>query len=162
MDLESTYSKDLLIKRTKKHCLHLLGFIIIFAWFGIRLVTTESPREWEEADITVADIRNVSRKPNFWHITDTEGNTYSTNESDIVIGQILPHSTYHIVYSPNYNNGIRAIAHGDTIIIDYAHNVAVYCERDIWDWLLTFLGMAGSLTTIVCMVTDIHKERING
>lgn len=162
MDSESIYSKNLLIKRTKKCCLLLLGFILIFAWFGIRLVTAESTREWKEADITVDDIQNISRKPNCWQITDTAGNTYSANESDIVIGQILPHSTYHIVYSPNYNNGIRAIARGETIIIDYAHNVAVYCERNMWDWILTFLGMAGSLATIMCMITNIRKERING
>ena len=162
MDSKSTRQNVALIKRTKIRVWFLLGFIIIFTLFSIRLVTTESPGEWKEAYITVVDIQRVSLKLNRWQITDTEGNTYTANESHTVMGQILPQSTYHIVYSPYNNNGIRAITHGDTIIVDYAHSISVHCERDIWDWLLAFLGIAGSLTTIACMVMDIRKERING
>ena len=161
MDSKSTYQNDALLKRTKKHCLFLLGFIILFTWFGSRLVTTESAKDWKEADITIADVQHVSRKPNTWKITDTDGNTYSANESDIVMGQILPRSTYHIVYSPNCNDGIRAITHGDTIIVDYAHSVSVHCERDIWDWILALLGMPGSVATIVCMIIDVRKNITN-
>ena len=153
---------DTLINRTKKRCVLLLGFIILFAWFGIRLATVESPEEWKNADIKVADVQRFSRKPYRWRITDTEGNTYSISEAHIAINQILPQSIYHIVYSPSYNNGIRAITHGDTIIVDYAHSISVHSERDIWDWLLAFLGLTGALTTIAYTVIDIRKKTNHG
>ena len=159
---KSVQQKSMLIKRTKKRCLLLLGFLLLFVWFGIRLVATESPTEWQEADIMVADIQQASLKPNLWQIIDTEGNTYSAYESDAVIEQILPQSTYHIVYSPYYHNGIRAITQGDTVIVDYVHSVSVHCERNIWDWFLAFLGLTGSLATIVCMVIDMRKVIIQG
>ncbi len=135
----------------------LLGFIILFACFGIRLATRESTNDWKEADITIADVQHISRKPNTWKITDIEGNTYSAHESQITMNQILPQSTYHIVYSPN-NNDIRAITQGDLVIVDYAHSVSVHCERNIWDWILALLGMTGSVATIVCMIIDVRKN----
>ena len=158
MDSKSAHQNEALMKRTKKHCLLLLGFLVLFACFGIRLATTESPGKWKEADITVADIRHISRKPNHWEITDTNGNTYSAYESDTVMQQIVLQGEYRIVYSPDHNNGIRAITHGNTIIVDYAHSISVRTERNVWDWVLTFLGLAGSLTIVACMVTDIRKR----
>ena len=162
MESRSRNQKNALVNRTKKRCLLLLGFLVIFAIFGIRLVTTESPEEWKEADITVTAVQHVSLKPNCWQIKDIEGNTYSANESEAVMGQILPQNTYHIVYSPNYHNDIRAISHGDTIIVDYAHSISIHSERDIWDLLLALIGLAGSLTTIACMIIDIRKQIIHG
>ena len=85
MDSKSTHQNKALIKRTKKCCLLLLGFLILFAYFGIRLATTESPEKWKKADITVADIQHISIKPNHWQITDTNGNIYSVYESDTVM-----------------------------------------------------------------------------
>lgn len=158
MRSKSTNQNDALIKRTKKRCLLLLGFIVIFGFFGIRLATTESPEEWKEADITVADIRHISLKPNRWQITDTNGNTYSAYESDTVMEQIILQSAYHIVYSPDHD--IRAITHGNTTIVDYAHSISIHCERNIWDLALMFLGLVGSLTTIACTVIDIRKQII--
>ena len=158
MDSKSTHQNEALIKRTKKRCLLLLGFLILFACFGIRLATTESPEKWKEADITVADIQHISLKPNHWQITDTNGNTYSVYESDTVMEQIILQSAYHIVYSPNHNNGIRAITHGNTIIVDYAHSISIHSERNVWDWVLMLLGLVGSLVTIAYMVIDIRKQ----
>ena len=158
---KDVHQNDMLITRVRKWSLLLIVFIILFVWFGIRLVTTESPKEWKTVDITVADVRYVSTRFNRWHITDTKGNTYSAHEPKIVMNQILPQSTYRIVYSPDSQNGIRAITQGDTVIVDYAHSVAVHCERSVWDWLLAFLGMTGSLTMIVCMVMDVRKAIIN-
>ena len=162
MKSKSTNQNDELIKHTKKRCLLLLGFLAIFALFGIRLATTEDPETWKEADITVADIQHISLKPNHWQITDTNGNTYSAYESDTVMEQIILQSEYHIVYSPNHNNGIRAITHGNTIIVDYAHSISIHSERNVWDWALMSLGLVGSLTTIACMVIDIRKQIIRG
>ena len=158
MDSKSTHQNKALIKRTKKCCLLLLGFLILFAYFGIRLATTESPEKWKEADITVADIQHISLKPNHWQITDTNGNIYSVYESDTVMEQIILQSAYHIVYSPNHNNGIRAITHGNTIIVDCAHSISIHSERNVWDWALMSLGLVGSLATIACMIIDIRKQ----
>lgn len=158
MDPKNTQQNDMLIKRTKKQAILLLGFILLFAWFGIRLISTESPNEWKEAYITVSNVRHVSLKPNHWEITDIDGNTYSSDKSDTVMNQILPQNTYHIVYSPDSHNGIRAISQGDTVIVDYAHSVSVYSERNVWDWLLMFSGIAGSITTITFMIMDIRKK----
>lgn len=157
MDSKSRYQNEALIKHTKKLCLLLLGFLILFACFGIRLATTDSPEKWKAADITVADIRHISRKPNHWQITDTNGNTYSAYESDAVMEQIALQSTYHIMYSPNHNNGIRAITQGNTIIVDYAHSISIHSERNAWDWGLMSIGLLGALVTIACMVIDIRK-----
>ena len=157
MDSKSTHQNEALIKRTKKLCLLLLGFLILFACFGIRLATTESPEKWKVADITVADIRHISRKPNHWQITDTNGNTYSAYESDAVMEQIILQDAYHIVYFPNHNNGIRAITHGNTIIVDYANSISIHSERNVWDWGLMSIGLLGSLATIACMVIDTRK-----
>ena len=162
MKSKSTNQNDALIKHKKRRCLLLLGFLAIFALFGIRLAITESPEKWKEADITVADIQHISLKPNHWQITDTNGNTYSAYESDTVMEQIILQSEYHIVYSPNHNNGIRAITHGNTIIVDYAHSISIHSERNVWDWALMSLGLVGSLTTIACMVIDIRKQIIRG
>ena len=158
MDSKSIHPNEALIKRAKKRCLLLLGFLILFVCFGIRLATTESAESWKEADITVADIQHISLKPNHWQITDTKGNTYSTYESDAVIEQIILQGAYHIVYAPNHNNSIRAMTHGDTIIVDYAHSISVHSERSVWDWVLMSLGLVGSLTTVICMVIDIRKH----
>lgn len=158
MDSKSIYPNEALIKRAKKSCLLLLGFLILFVCFGIRLATTESAESWKEADITVADIQHISLKPNHWQITDTKGNTYSAYESDAVIEQIILQGAYHIVYAPNHNNGIRAMTHGDTIIVDYAHSISVHSERSVWDWVLMSLGLVGSLTTVICIVVDIRKH----
>ena len=162
MDSKSTHQNKALIKSTKKRCLLLLGFLILFAYFGIHLATTESPEKWKEADITVADIQHISLKPNHWQITDTNGNTYSAYESDTVMEQIILQDAYHIVYSPNHNNGIRAITHGNTIIVDYAHSISIHSERNVWDWVLMSLGLVGSLATVACMVIDIRKQIIHG
>lgn len=151
-------TNQLLIKRTKQRCLLLLGFLILFAYFGIRLATTEDPENWKEAYITVSDMQHISRKPNLWQITDTTGNSYSAYESDAVMDQIIPKGIYHIVYSPDHNNSIRAVTHGNTIIVDYAHSISIYGERNVWDWVLMSLGLVGALTTIVCMVVDIRKR----
>ena len=158
MDSKSIHPNEALIKRAKKRCLLLLGFLNLFVCFGIRLATTESAESWKEADITVADIQHISLKPNHWQITDTKGNTYSAYESDAVIEQVILQGTYHIVYAPNHNNGIRAMTHGDTIIVDYAHSISVHSERSVWDWVLMSLGLVGSLTTVICMVIDIRKH----
>ena len=155
-------TNQLLIKRTKKCCLLLLGFLILFAYFGIRLATTEDPENWKEANITVADIQHISRKPSLWQITDTTGNSYSAYESDAVMDQIILQGIYHIVYSPDHDNSIRAITHGNTIIVDYAHSISIYSERNVWDWVLMSLGLVGSLTTIICMVIDIRKQIVHG
>ncbi len=159
MDSKTTHQNDILVKRTQKRGLLLLGFILLFIWFGIRLVVTESPEEWREADITVADVQHISFKPNRWQITDTEGNTYVTDKSNIA-DQILSQSTYHMVWSPDATCNIRAVTQGDSVIVDYAHSVSVFCERNIWDWLFACLGLAGSLTTVVCMIVDIRKETV--
>lgn len=162
MDSKPTSQNNALLKRTKIRGWLLLGFLIVFSLFCVRLAKTESPAEWEEADVTVVDIKHASLKPNCWQITDTEGNIYTAYESDAVMEQILPKSTYHIVYSPHNRNGIRAINYGDTIIVDYAHSVAAYSERNISDWLLTFLSLTGSVVTIVCMVVDVRKKISTG
>ena len=157
MNSESTNGNDMLVKRTKKCCLILLGFLLLFGWFGIRLATTESTEDWKEADITIADVQHVSRKHNTWKIIDTDGNTYSAHESQDVMTKILPNSTYHIYYTANDNN-IRAMTQGNSVVVDYAHSVSVHCERNIWDWLLNFLGLAGTIATITYMVIDIRKK----
>ena len=160
MNSKTTSGNDILVKRTKRRCLLLLGFLLLFGWFGFRLATTESADDWKEADITIADVQNVSRRISLWNITDTDGNIYSAHGSQTVMDQILPNGTYHIVCSPNHD--IRAITQGDFVIIDYAHSVSVYCERNIWDWLLAFLGLAGTITTIAYMVLDIRKKIMQG
>lgn len=157
MASQNAQKNDTLIKYTKKYAILLLGFILLFAWFGIRLISAEAPDEWKEAYITVDDVRHVSLKPNRWEITDIDGNIYSSS-SDAVMNKIHPQSTYHIVYSPNFHNGIRAISQGDTVILDYAHSVSVYSERNVWDWLLMFLGLAGCVMVMTFMVTDIRKK----
>ena len=157
MNSKSTNGNDMLVKRTKKCCLILLGFLLLFCWFGIRLTTTESTEDWKEADITIADVQHVSRKHNTWKIIDADGNTYSAHESQDVMTKILPNSTYHIYYTAN-DNDIRAITQGNSVVVDYAHSVSVFCERNIWDWLLTFLGLAGTIATITYMVIDIRKK----
>ena len=157
MNSESTNGNDMLVKRTKKCCLILLGFLLLFGWFGIRLATTESTEDWKEADITIADVQHVSRKHNTWKIIDTDGNTYSAHESQDVMTKILPNSTYHIYYTAN-DNDIRAMTQGNSVVVDYAHSVSVHCERNIWDWLLNFLGLAGTIATITYMVIDIRKK----
>ena len=154
---KSTNGNDMLVKRTKKCCLILLGFLLLFWWFGIRLATTESPEEWKEADITVADVQHVSRKHNTWKIIDTDGNTYSAHESQDVMTKILPNSTYHIYYTAN-DNDIRAMTQGNSVVVDYAHSVSVYSERSVWDWLLMLVGIAGSVTTITFMIMNIRKN----
>jgi hypothetical protein len=161
MNSKSTNANDMLVKRTKRYCLLLLGFLLLFGWFGIRLATTESAEDWKEADITIADVQHVSRKHNSWKITDTDGNTYSTHESQDVMAKILPNSTYHIYYTTN-DNDIRAMTQGNSVVVDYAHSVSVHCERNIWDWVLTFLGLAGAIATITYMVIDIRKKIIQG
>ena len=75
--------------------------------------------------------------------------------------QIILQGAYHIVYSPNHNNGIRAITHGNTIIVDYAHSISIHSGRNVWDWVLMSLGLVGSLTTIARMVIDIRKQIIH-
>ena len=155
MNPKGAYQNDMLIKRLRKRGVFLVVFIILFIWFGGRLVTVESPDEWKEADITVADVRQVSLRFNSWQITDTEGNTYAIHKSKIVMNQILPQNTYHIVCSPDHH--VRAITQGDTIIVDYENSVTVYCERGVWEWSLAFLGIIGSLTTIVYMIMDVRK-----
>ena len=157
MNSKSTNGNDMLVKRTQKCCLILLWFLLLFCWFGIRLATTESTEDWKEADITIADVQHVSRKHNTWKIIDTDGNTYSAHESQDVMTKILPNSTYHIYYTAN-DNGIRAMTQGNSVVVDYAHSVSVHCERNIWDWLLTFLGLAGTIATITYMVIDIRKK----
>jgi hypothetical protein len=158
MDSKSTSQNEVWMRRTNKHGLLLLGFLMIFAWFGIRLAIMESPAEWKDANITVTDVRHISRKPNCWQITDTEGNTYSAYESNRVVEKIIPQCTYYIVYSPDNHNAIRAITYDDTIIVDYAQSISVYCERNIWEWLLAFLGLTGTMTIVVRMLIDIHKK----
>jgi len=161
MDSKSNFRNNKLLKRTKKLCWLLFGFILLFCWFGIRLATIESPTDWKEGDITVTEVRYVSRKPQIWRITDTEGNAYKTCESHIA-DQIFPQSTYHIVWSPDGNlRAIRAVSQGDTIIMDYADSVSFYCERNVWDWLFAILGLAGSITTVVCMFVDIRRMSVN-
>ena len=157
MNSKSTNGNDMLVKRTKKCCLILLGFLLLFCWFGIRLTTTESTEDWMEADITIADVQHVSRKHNIWKIIDTDGNTYFAHESQDVMTKILPNSTYHIYYTAN-DNDIRAMTQGNSVVVDYAHSVSVHCERNIWDWLLPFLGLAGTIATITYMVIDIRKK----
>ena len=122
------------------------------------ILSTLTEKYKDREDITVADIQHISLKPNHWQITDTKGNTYSAYESDAVIEQIILQGAYHIVYAPNHNNGIRAMTHGDTIIVDYAHSISVHTERSVWDWVLMSLGLVGSLTTVICMVIDIRKH----
>ena len=157
MDLSAMHQKDYLMKHTTKRCLILLLFLLLLGSFGIRLAMTESPEDWKEVDVTIADIQHISRKPNRWQLTDTEGNTYFTSDSYIVANHILPHNTYRIVYAPQTHNHIRALSQGDIVIIDYAHSVSVHGDRDIWDWLLASIGLAGAVTTIVCMIMDIRK-----
>ena len=158
MNSNTTRQNDALVKRTKKRCIFLLGFLILFAWFGIRLALTETPDDWRSADITVAEVQHISRKHNLWRITDTRGNTYTANESDAAMNQVLLEGAYHIVYSPDKQNSIRGIIQDETVIVDQAHSVTHYCERSIWDWLLAALGIGGALVTIVCMVTDLRKS----
>ena len=161
MNLKSTNRNRILVKRTKRSCLLLLGFILLLGWFGMRLVTTESASDWKEADITIADIQYISKKSNLWKITDTDGNIYSAHESQEIMSKILSNSTYHIFYTV-YDNEIRAMANGDSVVVDYAHSVSVHCERNIWDWSLAFLGLAGAITTIVYMVIDIRRKIVYG
>ena len=152
---------DRLVKRTKTCCLLLLGFILLFGWFGIRLVTTENAGDWKEADISIADVQHISKKPNRWEITDTNGNRYTAHEPQEIMSKVLSKHTYHIFYTVN-DNDIRAMANDDSIVIDYAHSMSVHCERNIWDWLLAFLGLGGAVTIIACMVIDIRKNMIRG
>ena len=160
MTSNNARQNDALVKRTKKRCILLLVFLILFAWFGVRLALTESPDDWISADITVLEVQHISRKHNLWHITDTKGNTYTANESDAAMDQVLTEGTYHILYSPDKQNSIRGITQGETVIVDRAHSVTYYCERSIWDWLLAALGIGGTLVTIVCMVTDLRKALV--
>ena len=162
MDSKSNFPNNALLKRTKKLALLLICFNLLFGFFGIRLVTVESPDAWEEGDITVTEVRYISSwKQHAWRITDIEGNTYNTYESHIA-DEILPQSTYHMVWSPNgTRRNIRAVTQGDTVIMDYADSVSVYCERTVWDWLLAILGLAGAITTVVYMITDIRRECAN-
>jgi len=157
MNLETALQNDRLIKRAKRHCLFCLGFLALFTWFGLRLATAESPEEWKAAAITVADVRHISIRPYLWQILDVEGNAYTIGRSSVV-NQILPQRTYQIVYSPNSDNGIRAVTQGDSVIVDYAQSVSVYCDRDVWDWLLALLGLAGCWTTIARMILDVRRE----
>ena len=157
MNSKSTNGNNMLVKRIKKCCLLLLGFLLVFGLFGIRLATTESANDWKEADITIADVQYISRKTNLWSITDTDGTIYSAHGSQDVMTKILPDSTYHIYYTAN-DNDIRAMTQGNSVVVDYAHSVSVHCERNIWDWLLTFLGLAGTIATITYMVIDIRKK----
>ncbi|MBQ9747631.1 MAG: hypothetical protein IJV98_02490 [Clostridia bacterium] len=157
MDTKNKQQNTVLIRQTKNYAILLLGFIFLFFWFGIRLVSAESPDEWKEAYITVDDVRYVSGKHNRWEITDIDGNVYSSY-SYTVMSKIHPQNTYHIVYSLKFHNAIRAISQGDTVILDYAHSVSVYSERSVWDWLLMLVGIAGSVTTITFMIMNIRKN----
>ena len=89
--------------REKKLFLILWGCMILMIYFGARLVTRESPENWKEAEVTLTEVRHVTIKPNLWEITDTEGNTYSMSESDNLMKQIQPQSTYSIIYSPAFS-----------------------------------------------------------
>ena len=150
---------SILSERGKKHFLILWGCMILMIYFGARLVTRESPENWKEAEVTLTEVRHVTIKPNLWEITDTEGNTYSMSESDNLMKQIQPQSTYSIIYSPAFNNGIRAMTQEDRVIVDYEQSVLIYGKRSVWDWILGLGGFTGWIVMVVKMCREARKKR---
>ena len=158
MNEKSDIPNNVLSKKDRSRLRLLFLFLILMIFFGARIVTIESPDNWIEAEVTLTDVRHISRKPNLWKIADTEGNTYSMYESDEFMEQIHPQTTYQIMYSPGNNNNIRAMTQGDRVIIDYAHSVSVYCERSIWEWILGSGGFAGGIAMAVSIVLELREK----
>lgn len=148
---------EALLKRTKKHAFFLFGFILLVIFFGCYLVTSESPEKWKEADITITEIQYIYGKSSRWQITDTQGNTYAISSSNKKANQIVPGSTYHVVYSPNAHHGIRSMTQADLVIVDYEQSVSEYGERGIWVWILFFVGLIGALGTIGRMILNLRR-----
>lgn len=158
MDERSDIPASRLSRRDRNRLRLLCLSLILMIFFGLRLVNIESPENWIASEVTLTDIRHISRKPNLWKITDTEGNTYSMDKSDEFMEQIHPQTTYQIMYSPGSNNRIRAMTQGDRVIIDYAHSVSVFCERSIWEWILGLGGFAGGITMTVSTVLGLRER----
>lgn len=151
-------NKKCFLRSTKRSSVILCLCALILALCLPSVAVIESEDEWEERTIRIKEVSVRKAKSPSYYIVDSDGIEYQLSYPNERIHLVVPGEQFEVVIHAS-NNGIRAMAQGEKIIVDYEDSVSTYTQRDIWVWAFLFVGIIGYVWSLTDIFLRIHKYR---